>query len=96
MEKSRIEKLNEAIVSEGMMSPTEVAEFLGFCRDTIYEMMSDGELPWTKIRGSRRIPRKLVVELAAKNMIVRDISLLEHSLGQGNQRAREYLRTVQN
>ncbi len=35
---------------------TEAARLLGYSRSTIYQMLSSGELPWTRHGSSRRIP----------------------------------------
>lgn len=59
---------SESIVDQGMMSPEDVARFLGFSIRTIYDMMADGTLPFTKIRNSRRIPRKRVMQIASDGM----------------------------
>jgi excisionase family DNA binding protein len=57
------------LVSEGLMTVREAAEFLGLSRSTVYELMESGELSFAKIRKSRRIPRKAVTELAASRIV---------------------------
>ena len=58
--------LSTAIVEEGLMRVEEVARFLGLSRAKIYALMDHGDLVWAKIGRARRIPRRAVVELAAR------------------------------
>lgn len=56
------------LVADGLLSVEEACAFLSVGRSTLYELMDRGELPFTKIGRSRRIPRRAVVELAARNL----------------------------
>ena len=51
------------------MSVRNVARFLGVSRSLVYELMGWGELPWVKLGRARRIPRRAVVDLAARRLI---------------------------
>jgi excisionase family DNA binding protein len=64
-------KENAELLSEGLVSVTYAREYLGVCRATIYVLMDKGELAYTKIGGSRRIPRKALVALAEKNLVAK-------------------------
>ena len=57
-----------ALVADGLLTVREAAEFLKLSRSTLYQMMDAGELAYSKIGCSRRIPRRAVVELAARNL----------------------------
>ena len=65
----QITVIKEEIVSEGLLCVSKVAAFLGVSRTTIYQLMERGELPWVKLGRARRVPRRAVIELAAKNLI---------------------------
>ena len=58
----------DELVADGLVTVREAAKFLSVSRTTIYELMDDGELPFSKIRGSRRIPIAALRALAAKNL----------------------------
>lgn len=56
------------LVADGLLSIEEACAFLSISRSTLYELMDQGELPFTKIGRSRRIPKRACIELAAKNL----------------------------
>ena len=56
------------MVEDGLMTVMEAASFLGLSRSTIYNMMDSGELQSAKLGRSRRIPRRCVIELAARSL----------------------------
>ena len=58
----------EALVADGLMTVKECAEFLHLSRSTVYELMNAGELCFAKLGRSRRIPRRAVIELAAREL----------------------------
>jgi excisionase family DNA binding protein len=57
------------VTIDGLVSIREAAEFLSVCPASIYNLNSRGQLPFVKIGGSRRIPRRALVELAERNLI---------------------------
>jgi excisionase family DNA binding protein len=59
------------LVSGGLDQVPEAARFLGVSRSQVYKLMDQGCLPYVKIGKSRRIPHRAVVELAAKNLVMR-------------------------
>ena len=58
----------EALVADGLLTVRECAEFLHLSRSTIYELMDAGELRFAKLGRARRIPRRAVIELAAREL----------------------------
>ncbi len=61
------EKRNE-LVADGMAKVAEAAKFLGLAKSTVYGLMDSGELPSVRIGGSRRIPKRALIDLAAKSL----------------------------
>ena len=57
-----------ALVADGLMTVREAAEFLRLSPSTLYTLMDHGELAFVKFGRSRRIPRRGVVELAARGL----------------------------
>jgi excisionase family DNA binding protein len=62
---------DEDLVADGLVTVAEAAKFLSLSRATLYQLMDQGQLPYVKIGKSPRVPRKAVIELAAKNLVVR-------------------------
>ena len=56
----------ESLVSDGLMRVQAAAQFLGLSRASVYQLMDRGELPWVKLGRARRVPRRAVVDLAAR------------------------------
>jgi excisionase family DNA binding protein len=50
------------------MTVAETAAFLRLSRATLYVLMDQGELPFVKLRRSRRVPRRAAVALAARGV----------------------------
>jgi excisionase family DNA binding protein len=70
-----VTKVNRAaLVEDGLVDVNEAADFLGISRSAIYNLMGRGELPFAKIGGSRRIPRRSLRELAAKCLVAAELS----------------------
>jgi excisionase family DNA binding protein len=57
------------IVAGGLMTISEAAAFLSVSRSTVYVLMDNGSLPFTKIGGVRRVPRQALIKLAEKNLV---------------------------
>jgi excisionase family DNA binding protein len=57
------------LLSDGLMTVNEACEWLGFGRTRVYQLMGSGELVYVKIGNSRRVPRKALVELAARGLV---------------------------
>ncbi|MDI6871234.1 MAG: helix-turn-helix domain-containing protein [Bacillota bacterium] len=58
----------EELVGDGLLGVEEAADFLGVRRSLLYVLMGRRELPWTKIGRRRLIPRRALVELAAREL----------------------------
>lgn len=59
---------SEDLVADGLVGNPEAGEFLSVSRSKLYELMDSGDLPFVKLGRSRRIPRRALVELAAKEL----------------------------
>jgi excisionase family DNA binding protein len=59
------------IVADGLLKIKDAAAFLGISVAGAYVLMGRGELPFVKIGRSRRIPRRALIELAARNLVGR-------------------------
>ena len=58
----------EALCGDGLLTVRKAAEFLSISRSTLYGLMDNGELQFVKLGRSRRVPRRAVVELAAREL----------------------------
>jgi excisionase family DNA binding protein len=58
----------ETLVADGLAPIAEACEFLGLSRSNLYTIMDRGELPYVKLGGARRIPRRALVTLAAAGL----------------------------
>ncbi len=56
------------LVADGLLTVREAADFLRISRSRLYELMDRGELIYLKLGRSRRIPRRAVIELAARGL----------------------------
>jgi excisionase family DNA binding protein len=61
----------EHLVEEGLARIRDAAQFLGVSVAQLYVFMGRGDLPFVKLGKSRRIPRRALIELAARNLIAR-------------------------
>ena len=61
----------QVMVSDGLDKVKEAAVFLGVSVAYMYRLMERGELPFVKLGRSRRIPHRVVVELAARHLVRR-------------------------
>jgi excisionase family DNA binding protein len=61
----------DELVEGGLMTVKEAAVFLGLSAAKLYALMESGDLVYCKIGRSRRIPRRALVKLAARNLIDR-------------------------
>jgi excisionase family DNA binding protein len=60
-----------AVVEDGLVTVKQAAGFLGISVASVYALMSRQSLPYVKLGRSRRIPRRALVELAARNLVGR-------------------------
>lgn len=54
----------DELVDAGLLRVPEVAEMLAVSKSTIYLLMENGEMPYVRVRGARRIPKRAVTEYA--------------------------------
>jgi excisionase family DNA binding protein len=59
-------KERECLVAEGTETVAAASRFLSLSRATIYKLMENGELAFCKFGRARRIPRRALLEYAAK------------------------------
>jgi excisionase family DNA binding protein len=59
------------MVIDGLARIAEAVTFLGLSRSKLYELMDAGDLPFVLLGRSRRIPRRALVELAARHLNVK-------------------------
>jgi excisionase family DNA binding protein len=56
------------LVADGLVTVQEAAEFVSISRSKLYELMDTGELVYVKIGRSRRVPRRALIDLAARGL----------------------------
>lgn len=61
---------SHALVSDGLATIREAQAFLSVARSALYRLMDAGALPYVKLGAARRIPRRALIELAARNLIL--------------------------
>ena len=54
------------LVADGLLTIKECAAFLRISRSKVYQLMDAGVLCYAKIGRSRRIPRRAVLDVAAR------------------------------
>ena len=60
------------LVESGLVTVKDAARFLHISLAFTYELMARGDLPYTKLGRARRIPKKALIELAAKHLVKRE------------------------
>jgi excisionase family DNA binding protein len=63
------ERDEEGLLEDGLDRVRDVAAYLSVSVAQVYALMARGELPFTKIGRCRRVPRRAVVNLAARNLV---------------------------
>jgi excisionase family DNA binding protein len=56
------------LVAEGLLTVNESAAFLALSRAKVYQLMDSGLLCYVKLGRARRIPRRAVIQLAAREI----------------------------
>lgn len=57
------------IMDAGCVTVSEACQFTGLGRTVLYQQMTAGKLPYTKIGSRRLIPRKSLQDLLAANLV---------------------------
>lgn len=65
------------LVRDGVLRVSEAEKIAGVGKSLLYEEMAAGRLPYLKIRGARRIPRRALEEWLAGYLMVGDERVLE-------------------
>lgn len=60
------------LLADGLLDIRAAEDFSGLKKSKLYALMQSGRLTYVKIDGSRRIPKKALVELLADNLVVRE------------------------
>jgi excisionase family DNA binding protein len=55
-------------IKQEFLRPTEASATLKISRSKLYEALQRGEIPWVKIAGLTRIPRRWIDEQISKAM----------------------------
>jgi excisionase family DNA binding protein len=65
------EKLDayRALLADGVMRPREAWTFLGVSRSQLYRLFAEGLLPYVSYGRARRVPRRALIEFAARHMV---------------------------
>jgi excisionase family DNA binding protein len=58
-----------SLMTDGLMSVGGACQFLGLGRSSVYKLMDEGSLPYCKIGGARRIPRRALIALADRALV---------------------------
>lgn len=62
----------EFLVMDGLLSVADAENFSGLKKSKLYALMATGELVYVKIGSARRIPRRALIELLARALVVRE------------------------
>ena len=57
------------MLRDGLWSVKEAARFLDVSPASVWRFMSRGLLPWSKVGGSRRIPRKAIMDWVERSLV---------------------------
>jgi excisionase family DNA binding protein len=61
---------HEELIADGLVSPDEAMRFLGISRPTLNRLLDQGVLPTVRLVTTRRIPRRALVDLAARSVVM--------------------------
>lgn len=59
------EEMDTSLVEDGAFTIPGATEFCGLSRSKLYDLMESGQLVYSKIGRSRRIPKRALVQLMA-------------------------------
>jgi excisionase family DNA binding protein len=60
------------LVQDGTVPIPEALRFSGLGRSTLYGLMETGELAYSKVGKRRLIPRRALVEMLSRGLVVRE------------------------
>jgi excisionase family DNA binding protein len=58
-----------SLVQDGAVTIARASEISGMSRAWLYGAMERGDLPYIKLGGARRIPRRALMQLLERNLI---------------------------
>lgn len=58
----------EELAQDGLISVKDACKFLAVSRATAWKLMDRGELPFVRVGGSRRIPRRALTAYVSDGM----------------------------
>lgn len=61
------------LVADGLLDVEAAQEFIGVRKSLLYKLMEQGDLVFAKIGRRRLIPKRALVELAARELRGRDL-----------------------
>jgi excisionase family DNA binding protein len=64
----------EGLVEDGLMTVGEAHDFSRLSRSELYARMERGELPYCKLGRRRLIPRRALVEMAARGLVGQSVT----------------------
>jgi excisionase family DNA binding protein len=59
----------EQLCADGLFTVAQATQFLGLSKTMLYQLMERGRLPYVRIGRSRRIPKRVLVQLAAAHLV---------------------------
>jgi excisionase family DNA binding protein len=59
---------HDELVADGLVSPDEAMRFLSISRPTLNRLLAQGILPTVRLVTTRRIPRRAMLDLAARSV----------------------------
>jgi excisionase family DNA binding protein len=59
---------HEELIAEGLVSPDEAMKFLSISRPILNRLLDQGVLPTVRLGTTRRIPRRALLDLAARSV----------------------------
>lgn len=65
---AKLDKARLDIVEDGLLDMTRAADLLGLSTRTLYEMLEARKLPFVKVNGRRKVPRKALINYMAVNL----------------------------
>ena len=60
------------LIAEGLLDIRAAEDFSGLKKSKLYALMQSGRLAYVKIDGSRRIPKRALIEMLADNLVTRE------------------------
>lgn len=60
--------IHNELIADGLVSLDEAMRFLGISRPTLNRLLEQGVLPTVRLVTTRRIPRRAMIEFAARSV----------------------------